>query len=410
MRRIVVIAALLAGIALTSWWLTRPDPDRPWSAGELAVLESLWLGSLPPPPPDPSNAVADDPRAARLGYKLFFDMRLSANGEISCGFCHQPERNFTDALPVAQGIGKTERHTMSVVGAAYSPWQFWDGRKDSLWSQALAPLEDPLEHGGHRLQYARVVAKDPQYRREYESLFGLLPEIPEGPWASLTEQQQHAVTTVFVNIGKSIAAYERLLVHGESRFDKYVAALMDGDEDGMRAALSADEKAGLRLFIGDAQCINCHNGPLFTNNEFHNTAVLPQPGKLPALGRVSAVREARADPFNCLGDFSDDETRECPELRFTKTGDDLIGAQKTPSLRSVTETSPYMHGGQMMTLAEVIDQYNRAPLALVGHNEAKPLSLSARERRQLEAFLGSLSAPLATDPKWLKRPPPRKDY
>jgi cytochrome c peroxidase len=398
---VILLALLVSGI---TWWLSRQDSASGWTEAELATLRSLWLASLPPPPVDPSNAAADNPQAANLGYQLFFDTRLSSNAEIACAHCHQPERNFTDGLPVAQGIASTERHAMTVVGAAYSPWQFWDGRKDSLWAQALAPLEDPAEHGGDRLLYARLIAADEDYRASYESLFGALPEIPEGELSGLSEMQQHAVDAVFANIGKSIAAYERLLVYGNSRFDDYVEAVLDDDTAAISTTLSPDEVAGLRIFIGKGQCINCHNGPLFTNHEFHNTGILPAFGTLPSLGRVSAVREARADPFNCLGEFSDDQNRDCAELKFTKTGDDLIGTHKTPSLRNVLETAPYMHAGQMMTLAEVIDQYNRAPLAIVGHNEAKPLKLSGTERRQLEAFLGSLSGPLATPPEWLERP------
>ena len=365
-------------------------------------MRSLWLASLPPLPEVPANAVADDPRAARFGFELFFDARLSANGEISCAFCHQPERLFTDSLPIARGVSLAKRHTMSIVGAAYSPWQFWDGRKDSLWSQALGPLEDPLEHGGDRLQFARLIAADEKYREQYEALFGPLPDIPATD--TLTEENQRAVNRVFANMGKSIAAYERKLLHGEARFDRYVQAVLEGDQQGQQDALGEDEVAGLRLFIGAAQCINCHNGPLFTNNEFHNNGVLPAPGTVPALGRVSAVRVARADPFNCLGEYSDDAERDCAELRFTRTGDDLIGTQKTPSLRNVAETAPYMHAGQMHTLADILELYNRAPLALIGHNEAKPLNLSGRELGQLEAFLHSLSGPVAADPKWLMRP------
>ena len=279
-------------------------------------MRSLWLGSLPPLPADPGNAVADDSRAAQFGYELFFDARLSVNGEISCAFCHQPERLFTDSLSIAIGVGVAKRHTMSVVGAAYSPWQFWDGRKDSLWSQALGPLEDPAEHGGNRLQFARLIVADASYRGEYEALFGPLPDIPDTD--VLTEDDQRAVNRVFSNLGKSIAAYERKLLPGESRFDKYVRAVLENDDFGQQDTLSEDEIAGLRLFIGDAQCIHCHNGPLFTNNEFHNNGVLPAPGTVPALGRVSAVRLARADPFNCLGEFSDDTVKDCAELRFTR--------------------------------------------------------------------------------------------
>lgn len=394
-RKIGSILAVTILLVSTVLWLIWPPAPGAWTESEIELLRSLWIGSLPPVPADPSNAVADDPRAARFGQRLFFDTRLSANGEVACATCHQPEHLFTDGLDVAQGVARGERHTMGLAGVAYSPWMFWDGRRDSLWAQALAPLESPVEHGGNRLQFVELLVSDAQYRSEYAALFDELPELPA---------QDPAITEVFVNMGKAIAAYERLLVPGASRFDRYVQALLADDERQFEAMLSDDELAGLRLFIGDAQCINCHNGPLFTNNEFHNTAVLPARGKLPSMGRVAAVRETRADPFNCVGRFSDDPDANCAELRFARTGDDLIGAHKTPSLRNVALTAPYMHAGQMTSLTEIIDQYNRAPLAMVGHSEAKPLNLWRNERKQLEAFLRTLSGPLATSPEWLAAP------
>ena len=393
-RKSSIVAVIAILLAVTVFWLIRSPAPGTWTEAEIALVRSLWIGSLPPVPADPSNAVADDVRAARLGQRLFFDTRLSVNGAVSCATCHQPERLFTDGLDVAQGVARGERHTMGLVGIAYSPWMFWDGRKDSLWAQALAPLESPVEHGGNRRQFAELLASDEQYRMDYEALFGKLPELSE----------QDAVTDVFVNMGKAIAAYERLLLPGASQFDRYVEALIEHKGPSADSILSDDELAGLRLFIGDAQCINCHNGPLFTNNEFHNTAVLPVAGKLPSLGRVGAVREVGDDPFNCLGEFSDHPNGRCSELRFARTGDELIGTHKTPSLRNVALTAPYMHAGQMQTLAEIIDHYSRAPLAIVGHNEAKPLSLSRKERKQLEAFLLTLNSPIATSPEWLQEP------
>lgn len=389
---ILITTIALAGVV---FWFMRPPVAGAWTEAESELLRSLWIGSLPPLPVGRGNAVADNPRAAHFGQQLFFDTRLSANGAVSCATCHQPERLFTDGLDVAQGVARGTRHTMGLAGVAYSPWMFWDGRKDSVWSQALGPLENPIEHGGNRTQFVTLLTSDDHYRTEYAALFGDLPELPA---------QDAAIAEVFANMGKAIAAYERLLLPGESRFDRYVQLLLERDQQRMESILSVDEVAGLRLFIGEAQCINCHNGPLFTNNEFHNTAVLPANGELPSTGRVAAVREARADPFNCLGYFSDDPHANCAELRFARTGDDLIGAHKTPSLRNVALTAPYMHAGQMKSLAEIIDQYDRAPPALIGHNEAKTLDLSRNERRQLEAFLHTLSAPLATSPEWLAAP------
>ncbi|MDH3336327.1 MAG: cytochrome-c peroxidase [Gammaproteobacteria bacterium] len=388
---LVVIAVVLAAAGLLQYRSANPQP---WTEAEVAILRSLWIGSLPPLPADPTNAVADNPTAAEFGHRLFFDPRLSGTGGISCSTCHQPIRRFTDGLAKGQAIGTSKRNTRSIVGVAYSPWLYWDGRRDSLWSQALSPLEDPVEHGGNREQYAQFVAADPTYRASYESVFGEFPNLAKGD----------AVSRVFSNIGKAIAAYERLLLPGPSRFDAYVDAVMAGDVAAQRSAFSADEINGLRLFIGEAACTQCHNGPLFTNHEFHNTGVLAFPGEVPDKGRVLGAREVLSDPFNCLGNYSDDVDKNCAELEFARTGPELIGAMRTPSLRNLENTGPFMHKGQLTSLAEVLRHYNDAPPSMIGHSEAKPLQLNKRELRQLEAFLETLAAPLATAEKWLAPP------
>jgi cytochrome c peroxidase len=380
-KAIVVVLAIVA-VAAGAWHF-RPLSPAPWTDAEIEILRSLWLGSLPPLPPDPTNAVADDPRAADLGQQLFFDTRMSANGAVSCASCHQPERRFTDGLPKGQGVASSKRNTRSIVGVAYSPWLYWDGRKDSLWSQALAPLEDPNEHGSDRVKVVELVTQNPEYREDYESLFG-----------AFDPAEVDAIDAAFANVGKTIAAFERLLMPSPSRFDDYISALLDGNESEQAAALTTDEILGLQLFIGQAGCTQCHNGPLLTNNEFHNTGVISFPGEVPDKGRVAGVREVRLDPFNCAGDFSDDVEVACTELEYARTGPELIGAFRTPSLRNLENTDPYMHKGQFNTLAETLRHYNEAPLAMIGHNEAKPLGLSGRKLQQIEAFLGSLAAPL----------------
>jgi cytochrome c peroxidase len=418
---LTAVASLATLLVLAAWWQRGAAPPHAWSEADLVLLRSLQLDSLPPLPPDPSNAVADNPQAAAFGHRLFFDRRLSGNGAVSCATCHQPARRFTDGLPKGRGIGESNRNTISLVGAAWSPWLYWDGRKDSLWSQALSPLEDPAEHGSSRVSLARLVADDPEYRNAYEGLFGPLPDLgddarfphrasPVGDsaareaWEAMPTSDQLRVNTVFSNIGKAIAAYERLLVPGPTRFDRYVEAARQGDRDAQAQIFTVQEAAGLRLFIGEARCTECHNGPLFTNNEFHNTGILAVPGSLPDRGRSDGIREARLDPFNCQGDFSSDPDRACPELRFARTGPELLGAFRTPSLRNLEGTTPFMHQGQLTALEEVIEHYDRAPLSMIGHNEAKPLSLSRRERAQLVAFLETLSAPPATSREWLQPP------
>ncbi len=385
--------AVIAVGAAVFVWQQRQDELRPWSDDEVTVLRSLWIGSLEPLPPDPSNAVADDPAAARLGHRLFFDARLSKTGTISCATCHQPVRRFTDGLPKGVAIGMSKRNTPSIVGAAYSPWLYWDGRRDSLWSQALSPLEDPNEHGSNREDIVATFLADAEYTAAYRSLFGELPDdSPAG------------VSRVFANIGKVIAAYERLLLPGAARFDTYIEAVLAGDAATQSSTFTDDEIRGLRLYIGKADCTQCHNGPLLTNHEFHNTGVIAFAGEVPDKGRVAGVREALADPFNCRGEYSDAMPADCAELEFVRTGVELIGAVRTPSLRNLEGTAPFMHKGQHRTLMDVLEHYNKAPPAMIGHNEAKPLELSRRELRHLEAFLNTLDAPLAVDESWLRTP------
>lgn len=406
---------LAAGFGI---WQQIPAPlADTWTSAELALIRSLSLSQLPPLPADPSNAYADNELAAKLGQQLYFDTRLSGNGGIACASCHKPELMFTDGLPLAVGAGSGTRHTPSLVGLSYSPWFYWDGRKDSQWSQALAPIEAPHEHDIDRLSVARLVTQEQPYEQLYAALFGPAPSLPEqgiasplgreafiAGWNELTEEQKRTINQVFANVGKALAAYQRKLQPGRTRFDDYADSLSEsGDIEG-GGQLSASELAGLDLFLDKGQCITCHNGPLFTNNEFHNTGVMVLAGQLPPMGRYDGIRIARQDPFNCLGDYSDAANGQCLELEFARDNNELVGAHKTPTLRNVAETAPYMHGGQIASLEDVIRHYNDAPVSMLSHNEAKPLSLRPVEQRQLLSFLRTLSAPLATAGKWLSAP------
>jgi cytochrome c peroxidase len=145
-RRSIVALAGIVMLALVCTAATRTfaGARARWSAEERETLRSLSLASLEPLPADPSNRVADDTAAAALGHRLFFDTRLSGNGQVSCATCHIPGRDFQDGLPLAEGVATTARRTMPIAGTAHSPWQFWDGRADSQWAQALGPLESEL--------------------------------------------------------------------------------------------------------------------------------------------------------------------------------------------------------------------------------------------------------------------------
>jgi len=415
---IIAAAISLSSLSYFAWNNFSFSNTNEWSAEELRLIQSLSLAELPALSTDPSNRLANDSRALDLGYRLFFDTRLSSNSQVSCSSCHRPELMFTDGLPLAIGIDIGPRHTPSLVGTAYSPWFYWDGRKDSQWAQALAPLEARHEHESDRVSIIRLLAEDALLKNSYESAFGSLPVLESLPdsasplgtdaqqqaWQDIESNQQAAISGAFANVGKALAAYQRLILPGRTRFDRYAAELAADKEMGETETLNSIEIAGLKLFIGQGQCINCHNGPLFTNHEFHNTGVLAIAGQLPPMGRYDGIRTARKDPFNCLGEFSDAIEGDCTELRFARDENDVVGAQKTPTLRNVSLTAPYMHGGQIKTLAEVMVHYNEAPTSMLSHNEAKPLELRAVELKQLEAFMETLSGPLATSSKWLSAP------
>jgi cytochrome c peroxidase len=378
-----------------------------WSAEQLAELRGMSLQQLGAVPADPTNRVADDPRAAALGERLFFDTRLSANGKVSCATCHLPGRDFQDDTPLGHGVGVTGRRTMPIAGTAHSPWLFWDGRTDSQWSQALGPWESAVEHGGDRTQYALYIAAT--YRKDYERLFGPLPDLANLPahagpngdsptraaWNALSEARREDISRVYANMGKAVAAFERKITYSPSRFDRFVSVELAGKPHTPADSFSADERAGLKLFIGKAQCTRCHNGARLTDDHFHNTGV-PTSMLVTAAdsGRAAGVRSVVTGEFNCLSRFSDAKPEDCSELRFAVTeGDELVRAFKTPSLRNVAERAPYMHAGQVRTLADVIAHYDRAEPAPFGKSELPRLKLSPTERRQIEAYLRTLSSP-----------------
>lgn len=395
MRRVLVLGLLAALAAGCS--------GEQFSEEEKRLIGQLRLSQLGPLPPDPSNAVADHPAAAAFGEKLFFDARLSGDGTVSCATCHLPDRQFQDDLALAQGVGTTDRRTMPLANVSHGQWFFWDGRRDSLWAQALTPMEDAREHAGNRAAFARLVAQE--YREDYEGVFGPLPDLARVPenasplgspderaaWAALDDGARMRIDTVFSDIGKAIAAFQRTIVHEQTRFDRFAETLLSGRAPEGDAAFDALEIEGLRLFVGKANCVDCHNGPRFTDDFFHNTGVPAVPGLPEDRGRAGAIDKVLADPFNCLGAFSDAAEGECAELRFmVRDSPEFERAFKTPSLRGAASRPPYMHSGQIATLEEVIDHYSRAPAAPAGHSELRGVIFTDRGRAALIAFLKTL--------------------
>jgi cytochrome c peroxidase len=402
----------------------------PLSAAAIGRL--MGMSPVPPVPPDPTNAVADDPAAAHFGRFLFFDRRLSgdyvdplarrgrARG-VSCAQCHRPDDMFDDALTVAVGLGVGRRHTPTLLNAAHHRWFNWDGRRDSLWAQAIEAMERPHEMGSNRMAIAHLVLRDPELGRAYSAVFGPVPELSaDAPrnarpqheddpadadhphvraWATVSDEDRHAANRIISNLAKAIAAYQRLLVSGDSRFDRFVHGLKTGDAESL-AALSARELRGAELFANTAGCWQCHHGPLLSDFEFHNV-LAPVAGGAGALpddpGRFAGTRMLLADPFNAAASYADAADSPAKQrLATLEHSPSFWGAFKTPSLRNVARTGPYFHNGQMPDLLSVVQHYNtfeHAPRAGHGHRDPllQPLGLPDEDLAALVAFLGTLN-------------------
>ena len=371
----------------------------------LNLLNSLHIDRLPPLPEDKSNHVLHHPLAIELGKLIFFDSQFSSNQKISCASCHKPHLFFTDGLKSSRGVRATLRNAPTVLGIAYSPWYFWDGRRDSLWSQAITPFEHPNEHGITRIQVLKIVENNALYFSTYKTLFKRFPNLDQAAelatplgdselqknWRTIESHHQKVINRTYANIGKVLAAYVSTLIPGRSKLEDYIDAL--GEKNILQASrvYTEEEALGLELFMNEkGQCFRCHNGPLLTNHDFHNIGLSQNVGDY---GRLQGIGHALIDPFNCFGEYSDADKKTCAELQYAKTsGEDLAGAFKVPTLRNVAETAPYMHDGRYKTLKEVIEHYNEAPESKIGHQELNPLNLTEKEMNQLVAFLRTLTS------------------
>jgi cytochrome c peroxidase len=392
-----LFAACFAALAVCTAGQASEQAAREWSPSELEILRSLTLSSLPKLPPDPSNKYADDPRAADFGHRLFFDTRLSSNGAVGCVTCHQPDRYFTDGKNVSVGVGVTTRNAPTIVGAAYNIWFFWDGRKDSQWSQALGSIENPLEQNMPRQRFIATIRANGDLARDYTAIFGTLPAAGDAD----------GVNRAFANIGKAIAAYERRITLGTAKFDRYVDAILAGREPAPQDALTLDETQGLHVFIDDqrGRCLRCHNGPLFTNQHFHNIGVDSPTADLGAEGRIAGVETALADEFNCAGKYSDARPKDCAEIKFARRhSPELRGAFKVPTLRGLLKTGPYMHIGNLRSLNDVMWHYRTLPAARLGQTELESFTITGAEFDELKAFLRTLDGPVAAPAKYLRQP------
>lgn len=395
-----------------------------FTTADINFLQKFSLSALPPVPDAPSNQYADSMAAATLGRAVFFDKRLSKGKKFSCATCHQPEKYFTDGLAKAKAAGETRRSTPSLVGGAWSHWQYWDGRKDSLWSQALSPIEDHNEIALNRSTYVRKVMR--YYNQDYQRVFGPLErskevrKIPKNAsplgddkakkrWQKMPPEQQQLTNEIFSNMGKALMAYQRKIPVFPARFDYFIDDLVRNNGRAGSSLLNQQEVEGLRLFMGKANCASCHNGPLFTNFEFHNIGAPEADESHVDLGRYEGVQALVKDEFTCLSPWSDAKKEACKEMTYLKrSGPELVGAVKTPTLRNILHTAPYMQAGQFASLAEVVAHYSspqppfydRDQHPYQPHFDILPLKLTPEESASLVAFLATLSSPYPKDNFW----------
>ena len=295
----------------------------------------------------PENPVTEEKVA--LGRKLFFDKRLSADNSLACSDCHQPRRAFSDGRPVAVGVKNQlgNRNTPVIINRAYGRSFFWDGRSPSLEEQVLQPIQNPKEMAGELTTVIERLKNDATYRSLFRKVFGSSPE----------ER----------SLSYALASYVRTLLSGNSAYDRY--------EAGEKTALTSQQQEGLGLFRGKARCATCHSGSNYTDEEFHNTGVAWN-------GR------GREQPPGDSG-------------RLIVTGQPQDeGKFKTPTLRDIELTAPYMHDGSFKSLEDVLKFYDGGGIPNHGlDQDIRPLHFTAEEKNALRAFLKALTGKVGASPR-----------
>lgn len=344
--------------------LEAPATTDGFTVDELDLIRAMKTPGAPPA--DPTNEYADVALAASLGKKLFADAALSPSGTVACATCHVANKGYTDGLPQAVGVAKGDRNSPSITLAAHARWQFWDGRADTLWMQALGPFENAKELASSRLFVAHQVAT--RYAAEYNAVFSKypLPDMSDGArfpasgkpgetsWQGMTAADQDAVTRVFVDTGKAIAAFERTLRVKPNALDRYAA--------GDTTALDATQKMGLSAFF-KVGCAQCHYGPRLTDDAFH---VLRFPtgasSGVADRGRADGAAQLLASEFTAGKKWSDVPASAKSLLGLDAMPPSSVGAFKTPTLRGLPKSGPYGHGGSFATLSEVAKHYGERGL------------------------------------------------
>lgn len=372
---VVSVSLLLAGFQSVAISGESASPPAPTAASDPSML---GLPKVPVPADNPQT-----PEKITLGEKLFNDKRFSIDGTVSCSTCHKAEKAFTDGLQVSEGHhGLTgTRNAPTVVNAAYYDSQFWDGREPDLEHQSKQPFINPVEGGlpDHK-PIVKIVSSEADYQTAFKKVFNI-------------DSQDITIDHVV----KAIAAFERSLVAGDSAFDRYYFL-------GDKTAMTDAQKRGFELFLGQGRCVSCHiieqDHALFTDSRFHNIGVginaVQQEVPRLATAFLKAKNEGGEVDVMVLTDKKSSELG-----RFAVTDEVTeIGAFKTPTLRNIELTAPYMHDGSLKTLTDVIKHYNNGGVTNKGDKVndflsggIRPLDLDDQQIADLEAFMKALTSP-----------------
>jgi cytochrome c peroxidase len=380
------LSARLAFLIVVGLMASACENEDPFpNLDELELLRELHDMPLRPPA-DPTNRLADNVQAASLGNRLFHDPKLSACGTVSCSSCHDGDGR-TVATPLANGCngGITGRNPPTILNVGHERWFMWDGRADRLWNQAILPMTSPIEMASTPTIVRGQLSSS--YLAEYTELFGKTPEE--------TEDDE-----ILANVGKLMQAYERTVNRTHAPFDADVNRFIAAAETSQLEADNDPAYLGLKTFVRKGNCIICHKGVTMTDHLFHNIGVKDSsPG---APGQTAAIEAMLDWKFNAAGPYSDARTgQDANRLGSVKSTlaekrAEMEGAYKTPTLRNVTLTAPYMHTGELATLDDVIEFYNNGgdeEGSFVGTRteNIKPLNLNEEEKAALKKLLESMT-------------------
>jgi len=377
-----------------------------FSEKERGMIQSL-SGNGIDIPKDPTNQVSGHPLAIKLGKELFYDTRLTPNNDFSCSTCHLVGKGWSDGRTVSKLHDEPPNmHTPTLWNVSFNRWFFWDGRADTLWNQATHTFESPQELNSNRVHIARFVLKDKALQNKYIKLFDPLPECisletlplsgtPASEntelvqnWESLSSCQKQAVNRIFTNITKTIAAFEETIISFNSPFDQFALELK---HKGSSTILSEKAQQGLKLFMGEARCIACHSGPNFSDSEFHSVFF----DRDKQQGRYTAIPKLLSDPFNSAGTYSDLPADAFNKLDYVYRNIELRKKYKTPTLRNISQSAPYMHDGSMHDLKSVVSYYNDLAETVdpSEHDELILITIDINEKNQEEliAFMETLT-------------------